>query len=86
MKNIIASIVVALTVTGSFAATASAETKKVKKPTVCMNYAIAKTDRANDDAVGICYDTKKPSLFRRFEEKEIPGAESGRIKVLLGWK
>ena len=59
---------------------------KPAKPVLCMSYAIAKTDKANDDAVAICYDGKKPSLFRRFEEKEIPGKESGRVKVLVGWR
>ena len=56
------------------------------KPVVCMSYAIAKTDKANDDVVAICYDGKKPALFYRFEEKEIPGQETGRIKVLVGWR
>jgi hypothetical protein len=60
--------------------------EKVKKPVVCMSYAVAKTDKANDDAVAICYDGKKPQLFYRFEEKEIPGQASGRVKVLVGWR
>jgi hypothetical protein len=60
--------------------------EKVSKPVVCITYAIAKTDRANDDAVAICYDGKKPALFYRFQELEIPGKESGRVKVLVGWR
>ena len=60
--------------------------EKAKKPVVCMSYAVAKTDKANDDAVAICYDGKKPQLFYRFEEKEIPGQETGRVKVLVGWR
>lgn len=60
--------------------------EKQTKPVVCLHYAVAKTDKANDDAVAICYDGKKPQLFYRFEEKELPGQESGRIKVLLGWR
>jgi hypothetical protein len=62
---------------------ASATSKR--KPVVCMNYAIAKTDTANDDAVGICYETKKPRLFYRFEEVTIVDTVEGRRKVLLGW-
>jgi hypothetical protein len=69
-----------------FANWARAEEKKSPKPTVCVSYAIAKTDRAHDDAVAICYDGKKPALFYRFEEKEIPGKEGGRVKVLVGWR
>jgi hypothetical protein len=64
---------------------ASAAEGKARKPVVCVRYSIAKTDRANDDAVAICYDGKKPRLFYRFEEKEIPGAEAGRVKVVVGW-
>lgn len=66
--------------------------EKVQKPTVCMSYSIAKTDKANDDAVAICYDgvteggKAKPKLFYRFEEKEIPGQVSGRVRVLVGWR
>lgn len=60
--------------------------ERAPKPVVCMSYAIAKTDKANDDAVAICYDGKKPALFYRFEEKEIPGKETGRVKVLVGWR
>ncbi len=56
------------------------------KPQVCLIYAIAKTDKADDDAVAICYDGKKPALFYRFEVVELPGKEAGRVKVLLGWK
>lgn len=67
-------------------AAARAEEKRPSKPVVCLSYAIAKTDKANDDAVAICYDSKKPTLFYRFEEKEIPGKESGRVRVLVGWK
>lgn len=65
---------------------------KIQKPIVCMSYSIAKTDKANDDAVAICYDgvteggKVKPKLFYRFEEKEIPGQVSGRVKVLVGWR
>jgi len=60
--------------------------EKQARPVVCMSYSIAKTDKANDDAVAICYDGKKPALFYRFEEKEIPGRENGRVKVLVGWR
>ncbi len=60
--------------------------EKAAKPVVCLSYAIAKTDKANDDAVAICYDGKKPALFYRFEEKEIPGKETGRVKILVGWR
>jgi hypothetical protein len=60
--------------------------EKQAKPVICLSYAIAKTDKANDDAVAICYDGKKPALFYRFEEKEIPGKEAGRVKVLVGWR
>lgn len=71
----------------AFGVVASAEgAEKAKRPVVCMSYAIAKTDKANDDAVAICYDSKKPALFYRFEEKEIPGFETGRVKVLVGWR
>ncbi len=56
------------------------------KPTVCLSYAIAKTDKADDDAVAICYDGKKPALFYRFEVVEVPGKEAGRVKVLVGWR
>lgn len=77
-------------VAAAFIATAIAaryaDAETVKKPVVCLNYAIAKTDKANDDAVAICYDSKKPALFYRFEEKEIPGHEAGRVKVLVGWR
>jgi hypothetical protein len=80
-------LIAALVLFGVFAACAKAEgAEKAKRPTVCMSYAIAKTDKANDDAVAICYDGKKPALFYRFEEKEIPGQESGRVKVLVGWR
>ncbi len=60
--------------------------EKVKKPTVCMHYAIAKTGKADDDAVGICYDGKKPALFYRFEEVNIVDGGTGRIKVMVGWR
>lgn len=66
--------------------------ERVQKPTVCMSYSIAKTDKANDDAVAICYDgvsgggKKKPVLFYRFEEKEIPDQTTGRVRVLVGWR
>lgn len=56
------------------------------KPTVCLSYAIAKTDKADDDAVAICYDGKKPALFYRFSEAVIPGKEGGTVKVLVGWR
>ncbi len=65
---------------------ADAEEKAPAKPTVCLSYAIAKTDKANDDAVAICYDGKKPALFYRFEVVEVPGKDSGRVKVLVGWR
>lgn len=54
--------------------------EKVKRPTVCMSYRIV------EPGLAVCSDGKKPALFRRFEEKEIPGQESGRVKVLLGWR
>lgn len=61
--------------------------ERAKKPTVCMTYAIAKTDKANDDAVAICYDSKKPVLLRLFREVEIPGAEGkGPVKAVVGWR
>lgn len=59
---------------------------KPSKPVVCVNYAVAKTDKANDDAVAICYDGKKPALFYRFEVVEVPGKTDGRVKVLVGWR
>ncbi len=58
---------------------------KQPKPYVCMNYAIAKTAADHDDAVGICYETKKTKLFYRFEEVTIVDKAEGRRKVLLGW-
>ena len=69
---------------------ADAEEKKPAKPTVCLSYSIAKTDAAQDDAVGICYDNagpgKRPTLYYRFEEVTIVGQTTGRIKVLVGWR
>ncbi len=56
------------------------------KPQTCLNFAIAKTDATHDDAVAICYDGKKPALFYRFEVVEVPGKDSGRVKVLVGWR
>ena len=80
-------LIAAVGLLGALAVVARAEgAEKAKKPTVCMSYAIAKTDKANDDAVAICYDGNKPALFYRFEEKEIPGQESGRVKILVGWR
>lgn len=67
------------------ASVASAETK-VDKPTVCLAYSIAKTGHADDDSVAICYDGKKPALFYRYQVVEMPGKESGRVNVLLGWR
>lgn len=68
---------------------AAADDTKAKKPTVCLKYTIA-VSKSADDAVGICYDNqkpgKRPTLFYRFEEKEIPGETTGRIKVLVGWR
>jgi hypothetical protein len=63
-----------------------ARASEASKPTVCVSFAIAKTDKANDDAVAICYDGKKPALFYRFEVVEVPGKEAGRVKVLVGWR
>lgn len=66
--------------------------ERVQKPTVCMSYSIAKTDKADDDAVAICYDgvgegkKTKPTFYYRFEEKEIPGQTTGRVRVLVGWR
>jgi len=80
-------LIAAATLLVGFASCARAEgAERAKKPMVCMSYSIAKTDKATDDAVAICYDGKKPALFYRFEEKEIPGQESGRVKVLVGWR
>lgn len=59
---------------------------KPSKPVVCVNYAVAKTDKANDDAVAICYDGKKPALFYRFAEVSAPGKSEGTVKVLVGWR
>lgn len=60
--------------------------EKQPKPVTCVNYVVAKTDKANDDAVAICYDGKKPALFYRFQVVEIPGKTEGRVKVLVGWR
>lgn len=64
----------------------AAEPAKPSKPVVCMSYAVAKTDKADDDAVAICYDGKKPQLFYRFQVVEVPGKEQGRVRVLVGWR
>jgi hypothetical protein len=61
--------------------------EKAKRPTVCMSYAIAKTNKANDDAVAICYDGKKPALLYLFKEVEIPGADGkGPVRAVVGWR
>lgn len=65
------------------AGVAGAEEAKPSKPAVCLSYAIAKTDA---EPVAICYDGKKPALYRRFAEVEVPGKESGRVRVLVGWR
>lgn len=61
--------------------------EKAKHPTVCMSYAIAKTDKANDDAVAICYDGKKPALLYLFREVVLPGLDGkGPVKAVVGWR
>lgn len=84
MKSLIAAIILF----AAFAIVARAEgAERAKKPTVCLSYAIAKTDKANDDAVAICYDSKKPALFYLFREAEIPKADgTGPMRVLVGWR
>ncbi len=69
-----------------FANWARAEEKRTPKPSVCMSYSIAKTDKANDDALAICYDGKKPTLYYRFSEVEVVDAGTGRVRVLVGWR
>ena len=81
MKTHILTIAAILTLTSL----SHAEEKKPPKPTVCLSYSIAKTDKS-DDAVAICYDGEKPSFYYRFQVVEVPGKESGRIKVMVGWK
>ena len=65
--------------------------ERAKRPTVCMSYAIAKTDKASDDAIALCYDNakpgKRPTTLYLFREVEIPGADgSGPVKALVGWR
>ena len=60
--------------------------EKTPKPAVCLDFAIAKTDKANDDAMAICYDGKKPVLYYRFEVVEVVGKTEGRVRVLVGWR
>lgn len=81
-------LIAAATLLVGFASCARAEgAERAKKPTVCMSYAIAKTDKANDDAVAICYDSKKPALLYLFREVEIPGSDGkGPVKALVGWR
>lgn len=83
-KFIIAAAFVGIAVLARYA---DAAEKTERKPMVCLSYAIAKTDRAHDDAVAICYDSKKPVLMYLFREAEVPKADgSGPVKVLVGWR
>lgn len=79
-------LVVAAFVGFAVVARAADAQEKPSKPVVCLNYAVAKTDKADDDAVAICYDGKKPQLFYRFQVVEVPGKEQGRVRVLVGWR
>jgi hypothetical protein len=67
---------------GLFAAIAKAEGAESKKPSVCVNFEMAKSSAG---PVAICHDGKKPSLFTRFVVTEVPSA-TGMVKVLVGFR
>ncbi len=65
----------------AFGVVAKAEgAEKARKPSLCVNYQVLQADLA------VCRDGKKPTIFTRFAEVSAPGAESGTVKVLVGYR
>lgn len=55
------------------------EASKPPKPVVCFAYSVL------SKAEAVCRDGK-PFVMTVFQEVELPGKESGRVKVLVGWR
>lgn len=53
------------------------------KPVVCLSYDVLS---AKGGKVGVCYDGKRPALFRAFSIVELPDPEGQTVKVMLGWR